>query len=171
MSVRRSNEILLIGGGLIAAVMMSVFAPLFFGTRVLSEDEIIVARSVFAESVDIERVRIKSGGPLTWFGAGVTIGNVISFPKKKYDGSDRVQPWLVHELTHVWQYQHHGLGYIPRSVWEQMTQEDAYAVQYDAGKSFLEYDIEEQAVIVADNFVQENQRYAPYILELRGETR
>lgn len=167
--MRASHYIAVVGGVLLAAFVF-IFSPLLFGTRVLSEDEKAVAESVFGGSVEGDRVRIKSGGPLTWFGAGVTIGNIISLPKGKYDGSERVYPWLVHELTHVWQYQHHGLGYIPRSVWEQKTQEDAYLVHYDAEKSFLEYDIEEQAVIVADYFVGQDQRYEPYILELRGET-
>lgn len=150
------------------AVFIFVFLPLLFGTRPLSDDERSVVASVFAESIDLERVRIKSGGPLTWTGAGVTIGNVISFPKRKYNGSLRVHPQLVHELTHVWQYQNQGLGYIPRSVWEQLSESDAYVVEYDATKSFMEYDVEEQAVIVAEYFIRKDPRYEPYLLELRG---
>jgi len=53
-----------------------VFAPLVFGTRALTDDERSAAEPLFGESIRYEAVRIRSGGPLTWFGAGVTIGNV-----------------------------------------------------------------------------------------------
>jgi len=164
----RKRSIALVIVGFVAIALVFVFMPLFFGTRVLTGDERSAAVSVFGSSVALDDVRVRTGGPLTWFGAGVTIGNVISFPRGRYDGSARSLPWLMHELTHVWQYQHGGLGYIPRSVREQLTEKDAYLVHYEEGKTFMEYDIEEQAVIVSEYFASRTERFAPLMLELRG---
>ncbi|KPJ85753.1 hypothetical protein AMJ57_01780, partial [Parcubacteria bacterium SG8_24] len=145
-----------------------VFVPLSFGARPLTEPEISVVRTIFGTSIDLDKVRIRFGGPLTWFSSSVTIGNVISFPAGRYDGSGPADlAWLVHELVHVWQYQNFGWGYVPESVWEQLTESDAYVVHYDATISFLDYDIEEQAVIVAEYFLDQRPEYEPYLEELR----
>lgn len=151
----------------LALAAMAVFAPLLFGARALTDDERAAAVSVFGDSVDFSAVRIKEGGLLTWTGAGVTIGNTISFPRGHYDGSVRGRAWLVHELTHVWQYQHGGPGYILRSVWEQLTEDDAYDVRYAEGKEFADYDIEEQAVIVAEWYATGDERYRTLVEAMR----
>ena len=38
--------------------------------------------------------------------------------------------WLIHEMTHTWQYQHTGIGYLYRALWAQFILKDA---AYDFG--------------------------------------
>jgi hypothetical protein len=123
---------------------------------------------MYGESVQFDKVRVKIGGPLTWVYPGITLGNTISFPKGAYDEDDRKdQALLVHEACHVWQYQHFGIGYIPRSLWELVTQRDTYVVHFDESKSLREYDIEEQCEITAEYFLTQDEKYLPYLEEIR----
>lgn len=98
------------------------------------------------------------------------IGNVITLSPTQY--SDENRRWdraiLVHEVCHVWQYQHFGLGYIPSSLWEQLTDPHAYRVDYDPAKTFREYGIEEQCMIVENYYYFESERYEGYIEEVRA---
>jgi len=154
---------------LLVIALLFLFAPLLFGTRALTPDEHTRAYNIYESSVVLDDVRIKIGGPLTWAYPGVTVGNVVSFPKGEYDETSREdQALFIHEVAHVWQYQHFGWGYIPRSLWETFTQSDTYVVHYDPDLSFLEYDVEEQAEIVAEYFLSNGETYKGYIDELRG---
>ncbi len=145
-----------------------ILLPILFGTRPLSEAELALARPIFGKSIRYEKVRVNIGGPLTWIYPGVTTGNTISFPRDSYNQTrQKDQALLLHELTHVWQFQHHGISYLPRAVWEEVTQSDAYTVHFDADKNFQEYDVEEQGEIVAEYFLTGEERYAPYIGELK----
>lgn len=145
-----------------------LFSPLIFNTRPLSETEINVLSPLYMSSVELQKIRIKYGGPLTWVFPGVTIGSTISFPKQAYDEQDRKdQALLVHEVCHVWQYQNFGIRYIPRSLWELLTQRDAYVIHYEASKSFRDYDVEEQCEIMAEFFLNGDAKYAPYVEEAK----
>jgi Domain of unknown function (DUF4157) len=145
------------------------FLPLLFGTRPLSENEEETAGLIFGGSIDYEQVRIKNGGPLTWIYPGVTIGHIISFPRDNYDENSREDRALfLHEMTHVWQYEHIGLSYIPRALYEEIFQPDAYTVHYDAEKNFLDYDVEEQAEIVAEYYLTQKSEYEFYIQDFKA---
>lgn len=147
-----------------------IFTPLLYGTRALTDAEITLLEPIYQSSVKLEKVRIKSGGLLTLTVPGITIGNTISFPKNSYDVTHRRdKAMLIHEVCHVWQYQNFGLGYIPGSMWENTTQRDAYVINYDASKTFRDYDIEEQCEIVADYFLTGDMRYEPYIAEIKSQ--
>lgn len=70
----------------------------------------------------------------------VTLGNRIHFPVPLRT-TDAGAPgfledmgWLVHELTHAWQYQHHGPIYLLQAVWAQVRLgSDAYGYGWQAG--------------------------------------
>lgn len=157
----------IIFGFVFLAGCVFLFTPLIFNKRPLSESELALLSPLYASSVDFKKIRIKYGGPLTWIFPGVTIGNTISFPKHAYDEQDRKdQALLVHEVCHVWQYQNFGIRYIPRSLWELLTQRDAYVIHYEASKSFRDYDVEEQCEIMAEYFLSGDSKYAPYIQEV-----
>jgi hypothetical protein len=88
-------------------------------TRRLTEGEIALARSVFGEAIDYGRVRIAAGG----FGRfAVTTGARINIPRA-YAAADyaRERPlaraFLVHELTHVWQFQTRPLWTLASWAW------------------------------------------------------
>lgn len=144
-----------------------LFSPLLYGERHLTSKERTVLFPLYTSHVNLDEIRIKSGGPLTWVYPGITLGNVISFPQGAYDENDlEDQALLVHEVCHVWQYQHFGVGYIPRSLWELVTQRDTYVIHYNAEKSFRDYDVEEQCEIIAEYFLTGNDQYQTYILQL-----
>ena len=81
--------------------------------RSLTEAEIGLARTVFADAIDYARVRICTGA---WWLRGETAvapNGHIYFPRSAWQAdfaqaSAGAQMWLIHELTHVWQHQ---LGY------------------------------------------------------------
>jgi hypothetical protein len=152
----------------ISIVTLLLIAVLFpFKSRDLSESELEIAQAIFGESIEYSRVRIEEGGILTWIYPGVTLGNTIAFPKGAYDELNlKDQALLLHELTHVWQYQNSGLGYIPRALYEEIFT-DAYVVHYDEAKSFADYDIEEQGEIVAEYHLTGEPLFSVYIEELQ----
>ncbi len=74
--------------------------------RPLTPGEALLARSVFGEALDSDRVRIGRApfGPFA-----VTLGRRILFPgapPADFAAEPLAQrAWLVHELVHVWQFQ------------------------------------------------------------------
>ncbi len=107
--------------------------------RSLSSYESIEAQLVFGDSIAYERVTIieEVAWP-NWVGRlgswlsrteaprnnAVALGNKLYFPKRLLTdnsadpaGSLNDMAWLIHELTHVWQYQHFGLAYLPQAMW------------------------------------------------------
>lgn len=86
--------------------------------RPLSVGEVVLATEFFGNSIDYEKVRVKKGGPanvFTEFGATV-LGNKMYFHSDIYadDFSKTIyaddRMLLMHELTHVWQYQNRELN-------------------------------------------------------------
>jgi hypothetical protein len=89
--------------------------------------------------------------------------------------------WLIHELTHAWQYQHLGIRYLYEAIKIQIKLgseaykygkerglEDAHAV----GKTFLEFNPEQQGDIASDYYGrlktgQDISAWDPYIHELK----
>lgn len=83
-----------------------------WNTRPLTTEERRIGQSIFGESLDWERVRIDNRaylGPRQYqvcYVSGYTINSWGEMPGAL----------LVHELTHVWQFHHFGLAYIPRAL-------------------------------------------------------
>lgn len=71
-----------------------------------------MAKQVFSDGIDYQRVRIYRGIPyLPDTKVAVSPNGHIYFPRRSCPddfalAGDNYQMWLVHELTHVWQYQH-----------------------------------------------------------------
>lgn len=75
--------------------------------RQLTEGEIALGRSIFADEIDWARVRILQA-PHLGFGAMVPMGRTIVFSKWRgardfAAASLDEQGWFIHELMHVWQ--------------------------------------------------------------------
>jgi hypothetical protein len=69
----------------------------------------------------------------------------------------------------VWQYQNYGLSYIPRSLWETISQSDTYVVHYDVHKELRDYDVEEQCEIMSEYYLTRRDDFAIYIDQLDVE--
>lgn len=77
-------------------------------TRPLTAGEVELARGVFGEAIDYKAVTISDR---TWGWAAIVFGSAITFPPNQpaprdfADEGVRMQALLIHELTHVWQFQ------------------------------------------------------------------
>jgi hypothetical protein len=120
--------------------------------RPLNARERQLLHDVFRESVNLDVVRI-AYTDLGVQGRPYTLANVIRIPRGGDPFSDRT---LVHEVTHVWQYQTRGTGYIPDSLLHQAVHgSEAYSVTLASGRSFYDYAAEQQAVIVEQFFAND----------------
>jgi hypothetical protein len=108
----------------------------------------MLLRTVFQGSLNYDSMRIAD----TTVGSGgraYTLGNTIRIPP----GGFLNNRTLVHESTHVWQYQTKGTGYISDSAWHKMMDKSAYEVKIVAGQAFNSYTAENQAVIIEAYYV------------------
>lgn len=123
-------------------------------TRRLYEWEIQEARRVFGDRVPYARVRIHENArwtdavdrfgrwlkrmkPLEHSHNALTLGYHVFFPvmlpetrPRVGDATDYMPGWLIHELTHVWQYERVGWGYLARALKAQFR---LGAAAYDIG--------------------------------------
>ncbi len=132
--------------------------------RGLTDDEIAAARTMYGDKIDYSKVKVITGENMTFWGkiltnggAAVTWGNTIYFPndenKKSLYNFEAQSDWMVHEMGHVYQYQENGWGYVPKSVWEQLTEgKAAYTYEIEPGKEFGRYGVEQQATIIQDYY-------------------
>jgi hypothetical protein len=158
--------------------------------RALTEFERVEAERVFLTSVDLDAVRILESDWLALkietIGSrfarraprdtnAVTFGRLIRFSRalKLGEGSserERIDDmaWMIHELTHVWQYQHFGWVYLPQAIGAQI-REGPSAYQYSdmtsladrgtdledmwqAGKRLADFNREQQGDIARDYY-------------------
>lgn len=147
-------------------------------TRGLTPEEAAIARSVFGDSFDTSKIELTEGGLLGIGGYARTVPGLVTFPDGTLTnpppGFDR---WLVHELAHAWQYQR---GYtiqdlLPAAIvgdydyGGEQGLRDALA----QGKTFEQFNFEEQADILADYYVAQRNgadtsAYDPYVNSARS---
>ena len=128
--------------------------------RKLYSWEIDTARGFFGDMIDLGRVRISENSRLTpegkKRGSAVTIYNTIY-------GKDMQKHTLIHELTHVWQYNNVRISPLPAgttqlTAWLIGQTEELYDYNVDPvgdpnRKTFREYSFEEQAAILEDAYL------------------
>lgn len=139
-------------------------------SRKLNEDELLIAEIVFDNKIKWELVRIDNRAFIAskqWQIAYVSMHTINSW------GSIS-SSLLIHELTHVWQYQHYGLVYIYFALKAQNSK-----AGYDYGGTFglakaredkiklSCFNFEQQASIIEDYFLlSQNLRTSKAQLEL-----
>ncbi|MBK9735296.1 MAG: hypothetical protein IPO92_10145 [Saprospiraceae bacterium] len=123
--------------------------------RKLTKHEESLAKSVFGQTIDFDLVRIDAKarlGTKKMAHAYVSF-NIINYMKEiKHE-------ILIHEMVHIWQYQHFGCIYIARAIKAQRSKEgydyggiaNLYKVMLRGG-SLLEFNFEQQADIIEDYF-------------------
>ena len=130
----------------------------------LNAAELALVRPVFRNSVDFSRVRLIRTDVLEYR----TVGNNIRVPLAfNVDDAEMAQT-LVHEMTHVWQYQHRGTSYLSESVTAQIAasigsgnRNAAYDYVLDEDSSFFDFGPEQQATIVENRFAMLRDRDMP----------
>ena len=149
----------------------------------LSSTERAAAQSVLgANALRWDEVRIDEGGVLGLVFKLNKGRAFTTFHSINMTAADRANlSIVVHELTHVDQYEHAGSVYIGQALGDQIA-EGAHAYDYGgpgglnadraAGKHYADYGRERQAQIAQDYYVDvtagmPTSEYAPYIAELR----
>ncbi len=131
--MRKKHIFIKIGIVAITAPVILFATLLFLGThypssRPLTENETAFAKTIFLDEVDYDRVRIAEDSILTrvfpWLFTRVTLGNTIHIPLSPAltdAPSDqmpkrRLKLFFIHEMAHIWQYQHSGWTYLYSSA-------------------------------------------------------
>lgn len=147
--------------------------------RGLTPEETAIARSVFGNALDTSRIRLTDDSPAP--PNAVAFPNHIRFPRGVLNEPANLEyrAWLVHELTHVWQYQR------GRTVPQLAL--DALAGDYDyggvqglrdahaQGKRFGDFNHEEQGDILR-HYYRDRERgddisaYEPFVNQVRFGT-
>jgi len=138
-----------------------------FNTRPLTGREIGVAKQVFGNAIDYKLVRVDEHALLgpSWTGRAY-----VSFHTINAWGAltDRT---LIHELTHVWQYERIGAIYMPRAIHAQQRKApEGYdyggvaRLQANLSRGIWAFNMEEQGEILADyytiiNGITKERRY------------
>lgn len=119
--------------------------------RSLTCGEKKLAYSVFGDSLNTDTIRLKSAW---WVLKGYAVspnGNIYFHPKdwcKDFSQQNLSQrAWLIHELTHVWQVQHHQ-AVVFKAIFNRR-----YRYTIKPNKPFLHYGIEQQAKMVEDYYM------------------
>jgi hypothetical protein len=130
--------------------------------RPLTLAEISFATGVFGDSIDYEKVRIRSdkfigqndNSGLMFRNNIYQHGNCYSDDYTKENLS--LQGHFIHEMTHVWQYQNDAAGFYglfaKGALQHAFNYRNAYPFELEAGRDLLDYNLEQQACIVQENF-------------------
>jgi hypothetical protein len=171
--------------------------------RYLYPREVLEAQSVFINTVAYDRVRVHENAAwplwIAHLGAklshtsppsqnAITLGNWIflsgELSTDSGDLSDKFlsdTSWLVHELTHVWQFQQDGWIYLFEALRTQLEfGPDSYDYGWEAGlieakaqnKKFMDYNREQQGAIVQHYYYRYKQGldtfpWEPFIHEIQ----
>lgn len=149
---------------------MAKFYPIF-GSNIKFGDIVVHESSPIPNLID--RIGSFFTGKEPYANNAITIGNNVMFPMPI--GTDRAY-WLIHEVTHAWQYQHIGWKYLWDAIVAQFR-----GKPYDYGgedglnshTSIYEFNPEQQAQIVQDYYIRvENgvnaDAWKPYIEEIKN---
>jgi len=127
-------------------------------SRPLSPGEIAIARCVFGDAIEYERVRLVRRKWWPFQPRGIVMaptGNIHFHPadpnwREDFSSASLgLQGLFIHELTHVWQTQTRGRFYLPLMRHPFCR----YAYRAVPGKPFDAYGLEQQAEIVRHAFL------------------
>jgi hypothetical protein len=129
-----------------------------FNTRALNGQEVAIAKSVFGKSIDLALVRVDERAVLG-----------PSFTKRAFTSFHTINAWgavedsvLIHELTHVWQYETAGAIYMAQALHAQIKRglgaydyggPDGLRAARTKGQGLTGFNREEQAQIVQDFYL------------------
>lgn len=130
-------------------------------SRPLNKHEISLAKSIFLDTIDYDRIRIDRKAYL-----GPRKGRYayVSFYTINYWGDSLPDDILIHELVHIWQFDRFGSVYIPRAL---MAQQSENGYNYGGLKSLLEV-IESGGNLLSFNYEQQGDIIRDYFLITQG---
>lgn len=132
-------------------------------SRPLTKGEVALAKTVFGNAIDYDAVYVSDQKFVGFHPEGTAMapnGNLFMYGCYEDDYSQQGvirQGLFIHEMTHVWQYQNKVLAPIAEALKLNLQHKFNYLAAYpytlDAKKDLLDYNMEQQASIVQDNFV------------------
>ncbi|MDZ7879545.1 MAG: hypothetical protein U5L45_17845 [Saprospiraceae bacterium] len=129
--------------------------------RTLTDIEIVRGRKMFGKSLDFRLVLLdKRSIPVKrgFAYAFVTFNTVNCWKPIPADV-------FIHELTHVWQYQNFGAGYMAAALYAQRTPAGynyTYTEGWHLSKHLLDFNAEQQADLIQDAYRMQMQQYAQW---------
>lgn len=133
--------------------------------RPLTDGEITLARSVFADSIHYPAVRVYDRGFafLNVIGNMSYKGNIYLPDSYERDFSDAPlakRRLFIHEGVHVWQHQNNVLNLALAALREGLKHQLHYAKAYlfylEPGRDLLDYGLEQQAAIIEEYFLRQH---------------
>jgi hypothetical protein len=128
------------------------------GSRSLTPGEIELARSIFGDAIDYDRVKLVRRKWWPFQPRGIVMaptGNIHFHPDSRIWSEDfskerlSLQGLFIHEMTHVWQAQSRGRFYLVLMRHPFCR----YTYQLQDGRSFDRYGLEQQAELVRHRFM------------------
>lgn len=172
----------IVGGVLGAAAGLAAGDAATSSRRSLTEPEKAEARIVFGSSLNLENVKVSEAPIMSIGGFARTLPDIVYLPRGTLTNNiGDYMPLLIHELTHVWQYQH-GISVVTTlfhavfSTYSYGDEQGLVAARRE-GKRFVDFNTEQQGDICRDyyNIVKGNRRstngtaaWDPYIAEVKG---
>jgi hypothetical protein len=131
--------------------------------RQLTERERVLAQSVFGESLNYNAIWIDDRAQIGCRKGGFAY---VSFRIINVWGAMK-DAHLIHELTHVWQYERLGARYMPRALQAQNSRMGynyggLQRLKDNAAKGLRAFNMEQQADIVTDYFLVKNGKRAQW---------
>jgi hypothetical protein len=163
------------GTGAPARALIQRAIPDRTNRRHLTAAEVQEAKLVFGTALKTDDIVISEGGLMTVGDYARTVPDRIYFPSGSFN-----LPLLIHELTHVWQYQRgEGWGDLPGMIWEAAVgnydygREDGLREAWKRGTAFSEFTTEQQGDILEDYYVRlkagsDVSAYEPFINDVRA---
>jgi hypothetical protein len=178
--------------------------------RALSACELAEAQLVFGDGLDYTRAFVWENSPWpnwiadagaalhrykrNWNNA-VTVGDTSYFPVTLRTTTEMLASgdlsdisWLMHELTHQWQFQRLGWNYLWRALQVQVgsglqgynyqahhpSKDEALRASRAEGKTLMHFNMEQQGDLARDYYItlkqgQDHSAWEPYIDELRSK--
>lgn len=148
------------------------FSPTGKDARLLTPGERTLARSIYADTIDYASVRIHHRSFIFWQGANyiITPNGHIYLGRNLRGLTDfsaanlAMQGLFIHEMAHVWQYQH-GINVLLRGAVEQVKHFlgfNQYRYRLESGKPLAAYKLEQQGDILRDFFLAQHGQRTPY---------
>jgi hypothetical protein len=149
--------------------------------RPLTADERSEASIVFGPGLDYSAITIREDPVLGSGNIARTLPGSINFPPGA-SGSSGFMPWLIHELTHSWQYQH-GVGLARTATTALLCYFDIQSYRYGgepglaaataAGHRLRSFNTEQQGDIARDYYRavkagRPTAAFAPFVAELQA---
>ncbi|MGY6275052.1 eCIS core domain-containing protein [Methylomonas sp. MgM2] len=144
--------------------------------RNLTDFEKREARSVFGNSLNLDQISLAEDPILSIGGYARTTPWTINFPLGSFSRTN-FMPWLIHELTHSWQYQHGIL--LTTTIYHSIFSSYDYGSEAGlnaatrAGRAFTSFNTEQQGDILQDFYIrtksgQDVTAWMPYVTEVQA---